>query len=408
MYPDVGAFVLIRPTQTFYERINLRDVTANGVVAGDNAGTDVATGDLNADGLDDLVVGAPLASPGARASAGVVYVQFGNLATGALDLATADITYNGIDTGDLAGAGVAVGDVNNDGDDDLVIGAPGGDVGGGTSGEGEAYVLFGPLGAGTFELSGGVVDITVNGIELADGMGWGTVVGDLDDDGDGDLAVAANFANPGSRDSAGQTYVLFGPLGVGTIEATTSDVIINGILAFDNAGQRLATGDLNGDDRDDLVMGAPTADPGGGANRGETYVLFGPLGAGTLELSQANVADVTYEGTVDNAQSGVGVAVGDIDNDGQADLVVGAALAGPAGQTHVVYGPLAAGTYGLTAAANVTYNGIASGDLAGRGVAVGRLNNDALDDIVVGAFGADPTGKSGAGETYVLFGPANV
>ena len=114
-------------------------------------------------------------------------------------------------------------------------------------------------------------------------------------------------------------------------------------------------------------------------------------------------------GIVDADEAGASVATGDINNDGAADVIIGAPFADPGGrdiasQTYVLFGPFVTGTVELSSA-DLTFNGIDPIDLSGTGVAAGDVNNDGLADLVIGANSGDPApGRSGAGETYVIFG----
>ena len=382
-----------------------RDITINGIAAGDQAGSGVAVGDLNNDQVNDLVVGAVMADPGGRSDAGETYVIFGPLGPGTVELSSADITFRGVNAGDWSGRSVAVGDINDDGADDLVIGAPRADPSG-INAAGESYVIFGPLAAGAFELSA-VADLTINGVAARDRSGSGVAIGDANNDGRDGLAIGAPLADPGGRDKAGQTYVMFGPLGPGTLDLSTSaDVTVNGIAAGDASGSGVALGRVGHDGADDLIIGAHLASPGGRVQAGQTYVVFGPLSAGTLELSTA--ADISASGIAAGDRSGGGVASGDINNGGADDLIIGANRADPggkanAGETYVLLGPLGIGALELSSAADVTYNGIDAGDWSGFSVAAGDVNNDGWEDLVIGGPLADP-GTPKKGETYVIFG----
>ena len=314
---SISPAVKVEIQDAFGNTVTAATITINGIDAGDKSGRGVATGDINNDGVDDLIIGAFGGDPGGRTDAGESYVLFGPLSAGTLELSSAaDITLNGIDAFDFSGAGVGSGDVNNDGVTDLIIGALNGDPGGRIN-AGESYVLFGPLSAGTLELST-AADITLNGIDAGDRSGVRVATGDVNNDGVTDLIIGALNGDPGGRVNAGESYVLFGPLSAGTLElSTAADITLNGIDAGDRSGVRVATGDVNNDGVTDLIIGALNGDPGGRVNAGESYVLFGPLSAGTLELSTAlnttTIAIGTNPGggalagtTTVNAVSGVG------------------------------------------------------------------------------------------------------
>ena len=338
-------------------------ITINGIDQGDRSGTDVASGDINNDGVADLIIGAIFADPGGRLNAGEAYVVFGPLSAGVLELSNvADVTINGIDPFDYLGQGVATGDINNDGVDDLILGAQNAAPGGRLN-AGEAYVVFGPLLAGTLELST-AASITINGIDAGDASGTDVASGDINNDGAADLIIGASSADPGGRLGAGESYVFFGPLSAGTLELTNADITLNGIAAADFSGN-VGTADVNKDTKDDVIVCATQADPGGKASAGECYIFFGPLSAGTLELS--TVADITIIG-IDVANFlGTDVASGDMNNDGVLDMII-AAFMHPggrvfAGVTYVLFGtPLSTPTPppipGLTAWGILTLAGL--------------------------------------------------
>ena len=396
------------------------DLVVIGVDADDLFGHGVGSGDVNNDGVDDLVISAVGGDPRGRNAAGETYVFLGPLSGRTIDPASADMFILGIEAGDQSGVDVAVGDLDNDGVGDLVIGAKGGDPGGKVD-AGETYVLFGPLSAGTIDLRTVDPDVTITGIAAGDFLGQGVAVGDINGDGVDDLLMGALLADPGDKTDAGQTHVIFGPLSAGVIDlaATAPDITVRGIGAGDLSGIGLDSGDVNNDGQDDLVIGAATADPGGKPDAGETYVLFGPLSAGTIDLA-TNVPNIAVEGADPADFLGNDVAIVDVNGDGKADLVLSVPLGDPggridSGETIVLFGPLAAGTIDLTTAAiDVTLNGIDPGDGSALGLAGGDVDNDGNPDLIIGAFMGDPPGKkrsgvivkdSNAGEAYVLFGP---
>ena len=267
----------------------------NGTDSGGLSGGSVSgAGDVNGDGLDDLIIGAP----GSNSNAGKSYVVFGKTSGTAVSLSsivsgTGGFVINGIDSDDQSGKSVSgAGDVNGDGLDDLIIGAPNGDPGSNSS-AGESYVVFGKENGDAVELStitSGTGGFVINGIDSGDRSG-GSVsgAGDVNGDGRDDLIIGASGANPSGSFLSGESYVVFGKTSGTAVElasialgADTDGFVINGVDDYDYSGSSVSgAGDVNGDGLDDLIIGADNAN----SSSGESYVVFGKAGGDVVELS---------------------------------------------------------------------------------------------------------------------------
>jgi len=401
-----------------------------GVDSSDLSGFDVAAaGDVNRDGFDDLVIGAPGASVDFELRTGEAYVVLGRPAfPPRLRLATLagsdGFVLQGEDGGDLTGASVSgAGDVNGDGIDDLLVGAPLADPDDRPV-AGVTYVVFGseaPFPA--------LVDLTTldgtNGFEVHGGgikdQSGGVVagIGDVNHDGIDDIAVAAAAASPNGIFAAGEVYVIFGratpwPAAFDVRDLDGSNgFTLNGGEPNANAGVGLASaGDLDGDGIVDFVVGAPGAGPLGRDVAGSAYVVFGrPEFPAVIELAELGDAGFRLDGPAANARFGdSAAAAGDVDDDGRDDLVVGAPITDAAtGSGFVVFGrpdfPETLDTATLDGEAGFRIDGIAPGDSTGDSVAgVGDANGDGVDDVALGAPFADFSARENAGKGFVVHG----
>ena len=421
--------------------------TLTGIDANDQSGLSVSSaGDVNGDGYDDLIIGARYADPN-RDSSGETYIVYGGAnapgTNGVLDLSGLDGTngfiLSGIDAFDYSGWSVSsAGDVNGDGYDDLIIGARDADPNGNFQ-AGETYIVYGGASApgtnGVLDLSGldGTNGFILSGIDAFDYSGWSvSSAGDVNGDGYDDLIIGANRAGPNGDSYAGETYVVYGgasaPGRDGVLDLSaldgTNGFILTGIDGSDNSGRSVSSaGDVNGDGYDDLIIGANRADPNGNYNAGETYVIYGGASApdGVLDLSSLNGTNGFILTGIDAGDSsGISVSsAGDVNGDGYDDLIIGAHRADPngdgSGETYLVYGGASApGTDGMLdlSSLNGTNGFILSGidafDYSGWSVSsAGDVNGDGYDDLIIGAFRADPNGNDNAGETYVVYGGAS-
>ena len=233
-----AVFVLTAGIGGTLPAVNLADVEAGaggfvikGIDTDDQSGWSVSgAGDVNGDGLADVVVGALGADAGGDFNAGESYVVFGKADGAAVNLSAVaagngGFLISGIDPNDWCGFSVSgAGDVNGDGLDDIVVAAFRADPGGINS-AGESYVVFGKADGTPVDLAdvvGGNGGFVINGILGFDRTGYSVSgAGDVNGDGLGDLIVGAPFADGGDSYN-GESYVVFGKAGGAAVQKTTS------------------------------------------------------------------------------------------------------------------------------------------------------------------------------------------
>ncbi len=394
-------------------------------------------GDVNHDGLDDLIIGAPYSNVTTIFQTGAAYVIFGQdegfdnvINVEDLNGDNGFAIFGNQQQSTLGFSVSSAGDINDDGIDDVIISAPKTDNNG-VNDSGAAYVIFGDdsgfphslsisalNGLNGFEIRG--FPFQFNGPELKVSS-----AGDVNHDNINDVVIGGPRVGIDGQEEAGVAVVVYGqstrfpnPVQMSEIDGDNG-VHIYGIAAFDQTGYSVSeAGDVNADGIDDLIIGARRTDFNV-TNTGSAYVVYGQSSglAHPLDLNDINgLNGFRIDGNLLGAELGTSVhSAGDINHDGINDLVVGAPDdlvpdTNAAGKSYVIYGSDQGIGHPINVAALDGNNGFAiagSDDNGKSGQAVsqaGDVNNDGISDFIISAHLAGANGINAAGKTYVVYG----
>lgn len=385
-------------------------------------------GDVNNDGLDDILIG----------SLGGVHVVFGSRDAypSIFDVARLN-GRNGFSINSSASSLSNAGDINNDGIDDIIFGNPNATINN-LPAVGAAYVVYGRNTAFPAQLDtdsiAGSNGFVVIGAQQQDRFGHSVgAAGDFNHDGVDDIMIGAPNKTLITKPEVGEAYVVYGqpeghPNTISVADLTSrTGLVVTGVDNQDSMGVSVSgIGDLNHDGVDDVAIGAPGKGPFGSPTEypGEIMVLFGGKFNDTAQINRTalngdngvrvrgirgGVVPIEDRQAIWGDLAGTSLdGIGDFNGDGMDDLLIGAShtIINPSrkgvGQTYIIFGsqsafPARLALNDLDGGNGFRINGIGTVDYYGVYTrSAGDFNDDGINDFIAGA--------SGQGASYVVYG----
>lgn len=351
-----------------------------GELAGDQAGTSIAgNADVNADGFSDILIGAPFYDNGPIGDCGAVYLILGSANPSGGILSNVSAKWIGESPANQAGKSVTLGDINNDGFDDVIASAIGYNQP--FENAGAIYMVLGSDQPQSGNLSQANAKWT--GEAQTDMAGTAIKSGDVNQDGFDDILIGA--ADTGS----GKIFLISGsanPVG-GTLSNASARWV--GEAVGNRAGSVLSICDVNADSFDDLLIGAVNA------GAGKVYLIFG-----SANLQGGNLSGITrWTGEAVNNRAGSAIDCKDTNLDGFDDVLIGAQGAG-AGKVYLVMGSEAPTSANLSTSTAIMVGEVAN-DKLGISVSISEPNEIGLPSLALSASGNDQAGIN-AGSIYII------
>lgn len=376
----------------------------------DSFGHSSSSGDFNGDGIEDLVVGAPFSDPEGRGAAGSIYIFFGSVAHTQEELTdlsfqNADVTIIGAEENHQLGKTLIVGNFNNDMFDDILVAAPFADVAD-IEAAGKVFLILGQQTfSSNYDLNTGGFQSVFLGEAANDNLGLSLAAGNVNNDTFEDVVIGTPYADHNEDLNCGKAYVIYGQLLLSTeydLANSAADVMIFGSATNDKAAFSAVCSDVNNDNIDDLLLGAPALNPGNISEAGCIYLIEGQDNL-SEEIDLETSADVSARilGTAENSNIGKAIAAGKISIDNNEDIIFTDFISN---SVKVVFG--SEEISGDIQTADIEISGGDFGGTPGYTLFCEQINEtDFSESIIIGIPDASTSSGNNSGALYVLKGP---
>ena len=390
-----------------------------GSKAYDYAGYSLASADINNDGYADIVIGAEGADAFGVINAGVVYIIYGsNSIEGVIDLANYSGTMTkiyGPKESALLGYSLCVGDVNDDYYNDIIIGAKGAD---------EVYIIYGSSDLSlikTINLQSTTYPYTkIISNLIGSQFGFSLACGDVNNDMYDDVIVGAPLTGA-EYTNIGETYIIYGNLSLPDViqlsSTTVPITVISGPSYYSKSGFAVACGKMNADYYDDVLIGAPFADTYNGSKTGQVFIVNGSSAMPDyIDLAKSGY-NSRFTGADPGDNFGYSLATGFVTGFNpyfwEEDILFGAPGIDSTnsefyGMVYLFFGgslPTDMDMRYFTSYQGVMITAAEDFDKKlGQTLAVGNINADMYEDILIGDRNASPFYRSQAGAVHLVFG----